>query len=91
MGKVCLDFGSKQFTVLGNLATIKRQLHDPELQAEALLETWRASLDDRAHRRLLIEALIKRRQRKEANEVFGEDLVQQVCPQDSRSSKNKDV
>ena len=89
--KFALTLDPNQFKVLGNLAAIKCRLEDPELQAQAMLETWCGDLGDSAHRRLLIKALIKRRQRKEAIEVFEDDLVQQVCPQDSRSSKDKDV
>ena len=86
-----LTLDSKLFTVRGNLAAIKRQLDEPELQAQAMLETWCGNLGKRAHRGLLIKALIKRGQRKEAIDVFGDNLVQRVCPQDSGSSKDKDV
>ena len=68
------------FTV-SEISTIKRQHISPVLQAEAMLDSWHSKLDNKAHRGLLIEVLIKLGQTKLANEVFGGEVVKQVMPQ----------
>ena len=55
--------------------------NDAYLQARAMLEDWSNSLADKGTRKLLIEALVKEELRLQANEVFSENLVNQVCPQ----------
>ena len=84
-----LDLDPEHFTVLGEIATIKRQQTSSLLQAHAILESWHSNLDNNACRRLLIEALITRGQRKQTNEVFVADVVHR-CSSDSESKKASD-
>ena len=87
--KFALDLDPEHFTVLGEIATIKLQQPSPLLQAHAMLESWHSKLANNAHCRLLIEALVNGGQRKQANEVFGENVVNRCCP-DSESKKTGD-
>ncbi|XP_062504591.1 uncharacterized protein LOC134181346 isoform X1 [Corticium candelabrum] len=64
-----------------HMNVIRQEHTKRRLQAQDMLEKWRSSLGIKAHRRLLIEALIREDQRYQANEVFGVDLVKQVSPQ----------
>ena len=63
------------------IAFIRNEHNDVLLQARAMLEDWSSSLAEKATRKLLIEALVKEELRLQANEVFSENLVEQVCPQ----------
>ena len=78
--KFALTLDSRMFPLLGKLAIIKQEQDTPELRAQAMLEMWLANLSDKAHRRLLIAALLERERRIEANKVFGVDVVGQVSP-----------
>ena len=69
------------FTLSGEIATIECQHTTPFLQAQAMLDSWHSKLHNNVHRRLLIEALIKKGQTKQAKDVFGADVVKQVMPQ----------
>ena len=51
------------------------------MQARTMLDTWSNHHAGEAYRRLLIQALIEVGRRKEANDVFGEEVVKRVSPQ----------
>ena len=64
-----------------HMNVIRQENAKRKLQAQDMLQKWSSSLGIKSHRRLLIEALIREDQRYQANDVFGVDLVNQVCPQ----------
>ena len=67
---------------VANITEIRDKLkNDAYFQARAMLEDWSNSLADKGTRKLLIEALVKVELRLQANEVFSDKLVNQVCPQ----------
>ena len=66
----------------GEIRAIAFQNSDSLLvQATTMLEIWRNKLGVNAHRHLLIKALLDLGLRLQANEVFGDETVKQVAPQ----------
>ena len=57
---------------------IKAQYGNPFIQSRSMLEEWANALDKEATNGSLIRALLKMNRRRQANEIFGEDLVMYV-------------
>ena len=66
------------FNVTGKIAAIKNDYPSSALQAKAMLEIWCKHLGAKAQRHLLIGALIQRRQRSDAEAVFGVEVVEEM-------------
>ena len=57
---------------------IKAQYGKPFVQSRSMLEEWANGLDKEATKGSLIKALLKMNMRRQANEIFGDDLVTYV-------------
>ena len=62
------------------ITDIRNEHNDTFMQARRALTMWANEMDDKACRRMMIETMCRMCFRKQAVNVFGVDLVEQVCP-----------
>jgi ElaB/YqjD/DUF883 family membrane-anchored ribosome-binding protein len=77
-----LDLAPDIFEVCGNISTIHgdSKYRSPRIKAQAMLETWKNKMHSEATRCVLIQALCKKGMKKQACNVFGDEVTNTVAP-----------
>jgi chromosome segregation ATPase len=77
-----LDLAPETFQIYGSISTIQRDLNygSPRVKAQAMLETWKNKMHSEATRCVLIQALCKKGMKKQACNVFGDEVTNTVAP-----------
>ena len=77
-----LDLAPDMFQVQGNISDIQTDTRgSSSVKAQTMLEMWRNEMNTKATRRLLIEALCSNHMRRQACDVFGDEVTNIVSPQ----------
>ena len=81
--EVATELDPSLFQLHNTLAAIQgdQRYPSPTAKAHYMLETWRGHYDAGATCTWLINALCRRNRRSEATKVFGQEIVNFICPQ----------
>jgi hypothetical protein len=78
-----LDLAPDMFQVRGNISSIQKDPNyaSARVMAKAMLEIWTDEMHSEGTRRVLIQALCRNGMRKQACDVFGDEVTAIVAPQ----------